>query len=388
MDLEHEYQYYYSQGGQQCGPVSTDEIIQLARNGKITKDTHLWREGMGNWIPASQINQLVPILNPPPLSASNRSAALVPPVPAHLNSQTSPSSPFLKDNPKPIGISNRVVSSKKAVWALVIGIASVVGSCFFHWAGGIAIILGVWAIVSIATSNGRLSGLPQSIIGVVLGLASVGLGFLFSGFEQEEKEKRHRYHVVVSGNGEIPLDLMSYAIEDVSDYISPYAEVRKLASGNSEEAKELALAFSHKLVESAVATLEAERGELPVDDGFLTYCQLNQDSCAILFHVPDLETYDHISKDLLADLGWVVANVMCENAGHVGKDLVVAMRGNQKFHRIDKGTVVEPPSKSRLKLMRIMRMYTENEERGLESSGRNEERLYPYFRNFRKSEVR
>ena len=45
--------WYYALGGQQIGPVAGTEIRELFQNGKINRNTLVWREGMTDWQPLS-----------------------------------------------------------------------------------------------------------------------------------------------------------------------------------------------------------------------------------------------------------------------------------------------------------------------------------------------
>src|SRR5947209_8716449 len=42
-------QWYFGRGGQQQGPVSTDVLRQMLREGKLSTADLVWREGMSNW---------------------------------------------------------------------------------------------------------------------------------------------------------------------------------------------------------------------------------------------------------------------------------------------------------------------------------------------------
>lgn len=52
--------YYTDAAGQQTGPVSQEQLQQLAANGQINAQTNVWTEGMENWLPATQIQGLLP----------------------------------------------------------------------------------------------------------------------------------------------------------------------------------------------------------------------------------------------------------------------------------------------------------------------------------------
>ncbi len=43
--------WYYALGLQQQGPVSDDQLQGLVKDGVVTGDTLVWREGMANWLP-------------------------------------------------------------------------------------------------------------------------------------------------------------------------------------------------------------------------------------------------------------------------------------------------------------------------------------------------
>jgi hypothetical protein len=55
--------WYYASNNEQKGPVEQSELEQLVRQGVITGNTLVWREGMANWRPYSEITA-------PPVAAS------------------------------------------------------------------------------------------------------------------------------------------------------------------------------------------------------------------------------------------------------------------------------------------------------------------------------
>lgn len=65
--------YFISLNGQQSGPFNTSQLQQMAVNGQLTKDTHVWKEGMAAWELAGNVIDLsnlfgaVPPPPPPPL---------------------------------------------------------------------------------------------------------------------------------------------------------------------------------------------------------------------------------------------------------------------------------------------------------------------------------
>jgi len=51
-------QWFYTQDEERMGPVSSEELKQLAESGELTADDLVWKEGMADWKPASQLKGL------------------------------------------------------------------------------------------------------------------------------------------------------------------------------------------------------------------------------------------------------------------------------------------------------------------------------------------
>lgn len=61
--------WYYEQAGEQRGPVSDSDLENLFKAGTIQPETLVWREGMANWAPYSQVKNVsgaMPRLAVPP----------------------------------------------------------------------------------------------------------------------------------------------------------------------------------------------------------------------------------------------------------------------------------------------------------------------------------
>jgi hypothetical protein len=59
--------WFYVDAGQQAGPVDDAQLAELARSGKLQSDTLVWREGMGNWRPYSEVaagSAVPPVVGP------------------------------------------------------------------------------------------------------------------------------------------------------------------------------------------------------------------------------------------------------------------------------------------------------------------------------------
>ena len=61
-------QYFVSIGGQQAGPYDLNGLKTLISQNQVTKETYVWKEGMPNWIAASQVPEVASLFGavPPP----------------------------------------------------------------------------------------------------------------------------------------------------------------------------------------------------------------------------------------------------------------------------------------------------------------------------------
>ncbi len=56
-----QYWNYIDAAGQQHGPIAVDQLQQLVAAGQVTAQTNVWTEGMAEWLPAAQIEGLIPV---------------------------------------------------------------------------------------------------------------------------------------------------------------------------------------------------------------------------------------------------------------------------------------------------------------------------------------
>ncbi len=84
-------QWYYSKNGTQLGPVEQGELVARMATGEVTASDLVWREGMADWTPSGQINELRVLVAaaPPPLQLSDESG-VSPYAPPHAGTQGSP----------------------------------------------------------------------------------------------------------------------------------------------------------------------------------------------------------------------------------------------------------------------------------------------------------
>lgn len=74
-------EWYYVGHYGQLGPLTREQVDELVEGGVIAADTYVWRTGMAEWLPATQVPELAPSLRatqsfapPPPPPAARRNA--------------------------------------------------------------------------------------------------------------------------------------------------------------------------------------------------------------------------------------------------------------------------------------------------------------------------
>lgn len=105
-------EWYYSKKGQRFGPVSGQQLKQLAAEGELGPEDLVWKEAMKQWVPAKSIKGLCDI---PPKTTSAPVVATTAPSPPSTeaaSSQATPSSLF------PVLIAQTVIASFAILYSL------------------------------------------------------------------------------------------------------------------------------------------------------------------------------------------------------------------------------------------------------------------------------
>lgn len=78
--------WHYVQNGKACGPVDAETLLALFKTGSVSRDTLVWKEGMGDWVPARSVPEFAATVQSPPtpppvppLTMPPRGAGSVPP---------------------------------------------------------------------------------------------------------------------------------------------------------------------------------------------------------------------------------------------------------------------------------------------------------------------
>ncbi|MEZ6235283.1 MAG: GYF domain-containing protein [Phycisphaerales bacterium] len=72
-------EWYYVSGDEQRGPVTSEELRALAKQGAIASRTLVWKPGLSSWVPAQLVKGMLSeharVVEPPPLPAAKNGVA-------------------------------------------------------------------------------------------------------------------------------------------------------------------------------------------------------------------------------------------------------------------------------------------------------------------------
>lgn len=127
-------QWFYVCNNNKLGPVSTEDLKELARTGQLLPTDVIWREGLADWLVASKAKGLFedPVVQPPPLPVQNMSAAS----PLAMSQQMASSIdsgtalPPELDFPPLLSDGSAFRREPEASWPLVFGIIAMVLALF------------------------------------------------------------------------------------------------------------------------------------------------------------------------------------------------------------------------------------------------------------------
>lgn len=180
-------EWYYSQGGEQNGPVSANELKELAISGTLSPSDLVWKEGMDKWTSASTVKELFQATG-----ASNPTRSPMAPPPL------SPSIQSIDDQGEH-HLSLQATSPSRTAWAEwnLGGRVIFVSACV-----AIVSMLMKWVDIGIASANGFSQGtflllgvfiypswklLKRKPINLYAGIGSAATGALFAMIYMSEK---------------------------------------------------------------------------------------------------------------------------------------------------------------------------------------------------------
>ena len=180
-------EWYFSNDGQQSGPVSTDQMQQLVTSGEITSKTLLWHEDLSDWTPAEKVEGVFPASarkrpGPPPLknstSNSQQDDALAERGRTWLNSICQhlgklPDESFISWSMKPKPGSRLALSIAGTLAALGVGFLFLVGAIviqpligvffFCLWLSGVGLLAVIVNLTTYGQKKQQLLGLWDAV---------------------------------------------------------------------------------------------------------------------------------------------------------------------------------------------------------------------------------
>ena len=114
-------QWYYAHQGQQSGPVSTEQLEQLAASGQLQPGDVVWKQGMAAWLPANTVEGLFARA---PGSAAPTPGAPPGPAPYPPQPGAYPAAPRFT-----------LPSLGVGAWVILGSVVLVLASLFFKWTG-------------------------------------------------------------------------------------------------------------------------------------------------------------------------------------------------------------------------------------------------------------
>ena len=189
----------------------------------------------------------------------------------------------------------------------------------------VAIICGHVSLYSIKRSQGRLTGQGFAISGLVIGYLMMTLTIAMIVWLATLKPTSTSSQYAEYETGGVTADdrLRSAELAVLSD------DRGSVGSGNSNLAEELANEFGTDMKTiTDNAFTEGRKRIIQLSGGkFLPYCELHEDSCAFIVHVPSYKDYEKDAKDVLAEIAWQEAVMVTTDVLDEGDSLAVALRG-------------------------------------------------------------
>lgn len=227
-------------------------------------------------------------------------------------------------------VSNAVPSrlSWSALYAMLASIFALLTFCIFSISFPVAlcsVIVGHLVLKEIRRSHPDFEGRWQAITGLALGYPALLLSLCVGVYTISQKTPRDEESRATSfGFTESSNEAFKNAEYEIAS-----KRDKPAGRGNSPQAIELANTFASRMNELASEVFTSSRKPLvQLSDGdFLTYCQLQNDRCLFLVHVPSYRRFTKDAKKTLSELAWIVAQSTTAGKFQKQSKLGVALRG-------------------------------------------------------------
>ena len=154
--------WYYSKNNAQHGPVRLEELQSKIRNGEISPESLVWRDGMSDWAAATTVPGIL--------------TTQVSITPAPANVYSAPGTPVPANYPP---LASARPTSGLAIASLVFGVLGIT-ACMLP--GILAIVFGHMAMGPTHPEKGNMSGRGLAVAGLILGYLSAAILILFVMF--------------------------------------------------------------------------------------------------------------------------------------------------------------------------------------------------------------
>ncbi|MGN6544975.1 MAG: hypothetical protein ACTHK7_07990, partial [Aureliella sp.] len=240
--------------------------------------------------------------------------------------------------------------SHVAVIGMVLGLLSLLTACVFFVSLPLsiaAVIMGHLGLQAVRKNRPHLEGRWQAITALASGYSALLfsitiLAAVLLAPRWAPPNGAQRANAGVAG-GATGISGSAHEAFKGAEYEIASKRDKPAGRGNSPEAVALASEFSQKLKEvSDVAFTSGRRPLLQLSDGeYLTFCELHEDRCLFLVHVPSYRKFTGEAKKALAEISWSVAQATVADKLPPDSKLGVGLRGVLTYGDIMLGTCAE-----------------------------------------------
>lgn len=178
-------QWYYSKNGSQLGPIGAAEIEAKLRSGEIAPTDLVWKDGMADWVPASQVGELRALVSGPAATPVTPAAAIPASTPiASSSPYGTPQAPIAPAG-SPAVVPGMPLKSGLAIASMICGIVGLLTCCIWCLSLPLAIVgvvLGHVALSKAKSDPAQFGGKGQAKAGLVTGYLGILASLLFIGF--------------------------------------------------------------------------------------------------------------------------------------------------------------------------------------------------------------
>ena len=124
-------QWFYAEGNRErCGPLSSENLVELFRSGRIALDTLVWREGMGDWQPLGNFASELGLTDLPAAAPGVPSPTALPASPPPLHTAASLPTGASATTPPKSGLSGCAIAAIVAAvgGVLLLGIIAILAA--------------------------------------------------------------------------------------------------------------------------------------------------------------------------------------------------------------------------------------------------------------------